>query len=341
MKRVLLAMSGGVDSSTAAIVLQEKGYEVVGVTMQLLGNDTDLKDVKNVAEQLKIEHHVVDLREDFKKDVVENFVESYKKGITPNPCVVCNKKIKFGKLYELAKKLKCDYYSTGHYAKVEYDEELSQYVIKKSKAKGKDQTYVLYGIDKQIIEHLIFPLADFENKDQIRSVASEHNLNVANKKDSQEICFIPDNDYVKFIGWEKEGNIVDKTGKVLGKHKGFLNYTIGQRKGLGISNETPLYVIGIDSNKNEVIVGSEEELYTTEVYAEDLNFLISVDTDIKAKIRYGAKEAPAQICLINEKQAKIVFEEPQRAVTPGQSIVFYKDDILAGGGVIITKEELK
>lgn len=339
MEKVLLAMSGGVDSSVAALILQQKGYEVIGVTMQLLENVADVQSAKKLCNKLEIEHHILDLKQDFKESVINDFVSSYISGITPNPCVVCNKKIKFGKLYEFAKELNCDYFATGHYAKVDYDKALEQYVIKKSNAKAKDQTYVLYGIDKNIIEHLIFPLGEFENKEQIRGIALKNNLEVANKKDSQEICFIPNNDYVAFIGKEKVGNIVHKSGKVLGKHKGYINYTIGQRRGLGLANETPLYVIKIDPKKNEVIVGDEKDLYTNEVYAEDLNFLIPFETELKAKIRYSAKEANAKVYLLENGQAKIVFEEPQRAVTPGQSIVFYKDNILAGGGIIIGRKD--
>ena len=338
MKKVLLAMSGGVDSSVSAIILQKKGFEVIGVTMRLMANELDVQAAKRVCDKLNIEHHIIELRDDFKNIVIDYFIDAYKNGITPNPCVVCNKKIKFGKLYDYAVSLGCEYLATGHYAKVEYDANLRQNVIKKSNAKGKDQTYVLYGINKEVVQHIIFPLGEFESKEQIRNIASENKLEVANKKDSQEICFIPNNNYSAFINYNEIGNIIDKTGIVLGKHKGYINYTIGQRKGLGISNETPLYVIGIDANKNEIFVGDENDLYTKEVYANNLNFLLPVETNIKAKIRYSAKESNAILCLINENTAKLVFEEPQRAVTPGQSIVFYKDDILIGGG-IITKED--
>ena len=338
MKRVLLAMSGGVDSSTAALILQQKGFEVIGVTMQLLENEVDIKSAKEICNKLSIEHYILDLRKEFNEEVVENFVFSYRNGITPNPCVMCNKKIKFGKLYDFSIEKNCEYFATGHYAKVEYDEILKQYVIKKSNALGKDQTYVLYGINKEIISHLIFPLGEFENKQQIRQIARENGLNVANKKDSQEICFISNNDYGAFIGESEAGSILNKAGKVLGKHKGFIHYTIGQRKGLGITNETPLYVIDINSKTNEIVVGSEKDLYKTDVYASNLNFLVPAIYDIEAKIRYSAKTASAKLQLLNDNKAKIIFDEPQKAVTPGQSIVFYKGDILIGGG-IITKEE--
>lgn len=338
MKKVLLAMSGGVDSSVAAIILQNSGYEVIGVTMQLLENESDIKSAKSICDKLNVKHYILDLRKEFKETVINDFILSYKSGITPNPCVLCNKNIKFGKLYEFSKEINCDYFATGHYAKVGYDKELEQYVIRKSNAKNKDQTYVLYGIDKNIIKDLIFPLGEFESKNQIRKIAQENNLEIANKKDSQEICFIPNNDYSSYIGKGENGKIIDKCGRILGIHKGFINYTIGQRKGLGISHETPLYVIKIDPIKNEIIVGEEKDLYTNEVYASNLNFLIQLNSEIKAKIRYSAKEAKAKIYLINDNKAKIIFEEPQRAVTPGQSIVFYSNDMLVGGGIITTKE---
>jgi len=339
LKKVLLAMSGGVDSSTSALILKQRGYEVIGVTMQLFGNEKEAESAKRLCEKLSIEHHILELRDEFKRNVIDYFIDSYKKGITPNPCVVCNKKIKFGKLYEFGQALNCDYFATGHYAKTEYDNNLKQFVIKKATAKSKDQTYVLYGIRKELIEHIIFPLGDFESKEQIRKIALDNGLEMANKKDSQEICFIPDNDYSKFIGKVDDGNIVDKTGRILGKHKGYINYTIGQRKGLGLSNKTPLYVIGINSKNNEIIVGDEEDLYTTEVYAENVNLLIPVEGEITAKIRYSAKEAEAQIYMLDENKARFVFKEPQKSVTPGQSIVFYKGDILAGGGVIMKFEK--
>lgn len=341
MKKVLLAMSGGVDSSVAAIMLQEKGYEVIGVTMRLLENDEEIQSAKLLCEKLNITHYILDLRDQFKKCVVEKFANAYKKGETPNPCIICNQNIKFGELYNYSKQLKCDYFSTGHYAKVEFDKKLNQYVIKKSNAIKKDQTYVLYGINKEIIKDLIFPLGEFESKEQIRQVALEHNLEVANKKDSQEICFIPDKNYSAYIEKEcnykaKSGNIVNKNGAKLGVHKGIINYTIGQRKGIGITSKTPLYVLEIKINSNEVVVGEERDLYSYKVYADNFNFLIPVYNEmcLKAKIRYSTKEARAKIYFVNDDNIKVVFEEPQRAITPGQSIVFYIDDILVGGGII-------
>ena len=269
-KKVLLGMSGGVDSSVSAIILKEMGYEVIGATMLLcpkqninvevgcLANSA-VNDAKKVCEKLNIKHIVLDCREEFKTRVIDNFVGSYENCKTPNPCVECNCYLKFGKFYEKAIELGCDYVATGHYAKVEYDEKLEQYVMKKSKAEGKDQTYFLYKVQKEVLPKIIYPLENFENKEEIKKIAEKYDLVVAHKKDSQEVCFIPDDDYVNFIKNNdynnqnfKEGNIVLKDGTILGKHKGLINYTIGQRKGLGVSYKLPLYVISLNKEKNEI-----------------------------------------------------------------------------------------
>ena len=342
-KRVLLGMSGGVDSSVSAILLQNQGYEVVGITMNLHNeNDDDFSsDAKNVCDKLGIEHYTCDYREYFNEKVIDNFVCQYKNCNTPNPCIECNKYLKFGAMYEKAKELNCEYIATGHYAITEFDGRYNKVVLKKSKSEKKDQSYVLYSINPQILEKIILPLGNFKTKEEIREIAKENGLEVANKPDSEDICFIPDNDYVKFLEEKqnfnsKPGNIVNKEGKILGKHSGLYKHTIGQRKGLGISNPVPLYVVGFNIEKNELIVGEEKELYTNEVVLKNFNNLLGIEIDnlrVKAKIRYAAKEADATIHLDNGI-IKVVFDEKQRAVTPGQSLVAYIDDVVLGGGII-------
>lgn len=347
-KRVLLGMSGGVDSSVSAVLLKEQGYEVVGTTLELFegsncANTDTFKDAKVICDALGIEHYGYDFKEEFKKYVITDFINCYANCKTPNPCIECNRYMKFGAMLRKAQELNCNYIATGHYAKTEYSEKYNRWVLKKSNADKKDQSYVLWNIPKEILEFIIFPLADFENKDQIREIAKDRNLKVANKPDSEDICFIPDGNYKKFLEENseikpKQGNIVNRAGKILGRHTGLYNYTIGQRKGLGISNPVPLFVLGFNSEKNEVIVGEEQELYSKEVLVKNINLLavdeIKGEMEVEIKTRYSAKQSKAKISQVGEC-VKIVFEEPQRAVTPGQSAVFYVDDIVIGGGKII------
>ena len=349
-KKVLLGMSGGVDSSVSAILLQKQGYEVIGCTMKLWNpkkNDEtknkEIDDAKKVCEKLGIKHFVFDYENTFKTCVVNNFICEYENARTPNPCIECNKYLKFGELLKKAKELECDFLATGHYARIVFSEKYNRYVLKKSEEEKKDQTYFLYSIPKEELKYILFPLQSYKSKQEIRDIAKEYGLNVSEKKDSQEICFINDNDYQGFLNKymnkeSKNGNIVLKNGDILGKHNGLINYTIGQRKGLKIAYKEPLYVIKLDKEKNEVIVGNEKDLYSNILYAKNVNWLLfdKLEKNIKcyAKIRYRANPSKATISTEDEK-VKVIFDEPQRAITKGQSVVFYDEEgVVIGGGII-------
>ncbi len=340
--KVLLGMSGGVDSSIAALLLQKKGYEVIGATMQLHDycNNDQVEDAKEVAQKLGIEHHVFNMKEQFKKYVIDYFIEEYQVGRTPNPCVACNTYIKFGAMVDKAEELGIEYIATGHYVRIEKVTD-DKHLLKKGKDESKDQSYMLYNLTQELLAKTIFPLGEY-SKEEVRKIAEENGFITANKPDSQEVCFVPDNNHFRFIQENsttpiKKGEIVNTNGEVLGYHEGSAKYTIGQRKGLGISAKTPLFVIDIDSEKNQVVLGSNDELFSKELVATNLNWItfekLEKEMEVDAKIRYKAKESKARIYPIDDK-VKVVFENPQRAITKGQSVVFYKDDIVLGGGII-------
>ena len=335
-----MGISGGVDSSVSALLLKEQGYEVIGCTMKLF-KDSNNTDTKEVCDNLNIKFIELDYIDKFKNDVINYFIDSYKNGETPNPCVMCNKKLKFGYLYEYAKENDIDYIATGHYAKIEYSDKYNRYVLKKADNVNKDQSYFLYNINKNILDKILFPLANFKSKDEIRELAKEKGLNTASKSDSQDICFIPDGNYKKFL---LDNNVLENVGnviyneKVIGKHNGLHNYTIGQRKGLGIAHENPLYVIGFNKNNNELIVGEEQDLYTKSFKVKDYNLLlfdeIKEPIRVMVKTRYKSIEYPATISMDNNL-INVEFDISQKGVTKGQSAVFYIDDIVLGGGIII------
>ena len=346
--KVLLGMSGGVDSSVSALLLKEKGYEVIGATLELFRNGSCCNintyiDAKNVCNSIGIPHFTYDYQKEFKENVINDFIKCYSDCKTPNPCIECNKYMKFGEMWKKAQELGCNYLATGHYAKTKYSEKYGRWVLKKSNAKRKDQSYVLWNIPKDLVEHMLFPLSDFEEKEQIREIARKNNLRVANKPDSEDICFIPDGDYKQFLEKNsdlkpKQGNIIMKDGTILGKHTGLYKYTIGQRKGLGISYKEPLFVIGFNPAKNELIVGTEKETYKKEMIVKDINLLaideIKEPMQVNVKTRYSSKEEKAIIQQIDKNTIKVEFENPVQRITPGQSAVFYDEDIVVGGGKI-------
>jgi tRNA-specific 2-thiouridylase len=358
MKRVVVAMSGGVDSSVCAGLLKDEGFEVIGITMQIWQRSQDwggccgaatIGDAQKVAYKLGIRHFVLNFRDVFREKVITNFCQEYQEGRTPNPCIRCNQYLKFDTLFKKAKQLGADYIATGHYARIEYNKETNRYLLKKGVDAQKDQSYVLYMMTQEQLSYTLMPLGNF-TKDKIRKIAKEKDLPVADKAESQEICFIPDNDYGKFIqknayGQSTPGPIINKEGETVGKHRGIIFYTIGQRKGIGIADKRPLYVASIDREHNAIVVGNKEDVYGDELVADNVSFVYmeELKSPIKAmaKIRYLHSAAQARVSTLDNDRIKVKFATPQWAITPGQAVVFYDDDIVIGGGTIVANGKYK
>lgn len=353
-KRVVVAMSGGVDSSVTAALLKEEGYEVIGISMQVWDHSRftgeerfgsccsldDIHDARRVAEQLDIPFYVVNFEEEFQRLVIDDFVAEYFRGRTPNPCVRCNQWVKFELLLRKCMELGADFLATGHYARITRDENGIHRLLT-GIDRGKDQSYFLFTLTQEQLSRTLFPLGGM-TKGEVRRLASRFALRVAEKGESQEICFIPDNDYVRFLEEEHapgllSGEIVDSRGKVLGRHDGTYRYTVGQRKGLGLAHPHPLYVLRVDAGRKEVVVGAKDELYSSGLTAGEVNWIApppSSTIEATCKIRYRHQPVPCRITPLPERRAEVHFLEPEKSVTPGQAVVFYEGDVVLGGGWI-------
>lgn len=349
-------MSGGVDSSVAAYLLKEQGYDVIGVTMQIWQDEdiicqaenggccglSAVEDARRVASDLEIPYYVMNFKQEFKQNVIDYFIKEYLEGKTPNPCIACNRYVKWESLLKRSLEIGADFIATGHYARIT---RLSngRIALQKSATAQKDQTYALYNLSQYQLEHTLMPVGEY-TKDQIREIADKIGLKVANKPDSQEICFIPDHDYAKFINENSQkqiepGNFVTKEGKILGKHRGITHYTVGQRKGLNLSMGHPVFVLEIRPDTNEVVIGDGTQVFSDRLFAGNINFMalsgLEEEREVTAKIRYSHKGAACKIHRYQEDKIECIFTEPQRAITPGQAVVFYDGDIVLGGGTIL------
>ncbi|BBF43060.1 tRNA-specific 2-thiouridylase MnmA [Lachnospiraceae bacterium KM106-2] len=355
-KKVVIGMSGGVDSSVGAYLLKEAGYDVVGVTMQIWQDEdtcsieenggccglSAVEDARRVASQLGIPYYVMNFKREFKENVMDYFVDEYLEGRTPNPCIACNRYVKWESLLKRSLDIGADYIATGHYARV-VKLDNGRYTLKKSATDAKDQTYALYNLTQHQLEHTVMPVGEY-TKDKIREIAASIGLQVANKPDSQEICFVPDNDYAGFIEETTgkkavPGNFVTTEGKIVGRHKGIIHYTVGQRRGLNLSLGYPVFVLEIRPETNEVVVGDGTKVFSEKLYCNNLNFMsiadLEGDMEVTVKIRYSHKGCPGIIRKIADDVVECDFVDPQRAITPGQAVVFYDDDIVVGGGTIL------
>ncbi len=352
-KKVMIGMSGGVDSSVAAFLLQKESFEVIGATMKLYNNEDidfvsektccsldDALDAKSVCARLGIRHYTLNMTDDFKKEVIERFISAYQNGFTPNPCIDCNRYMKFSKMLHKAQELDIDYVATGHYARIE--KQGDRYILKKAVDLSKDQSYVLYSLTQEQLKVTKFPLGNY-TKQQVREIAEENGFVNARKHESQDICFVPDGDYSKFIEYYTGktypcGDFVDMNGKRLGEHKGIIRYTIGQRRGLGLALPASMYVVEKDVDNNKVVLGFNDDLFKKEVNVKNISFTacdgLYKPERLCAKIRYNQKEQPATVTQTDENHFKIVFDEPQRAITKGQAAVLYDGDTVVGGGTI-------
>lgn len=348
-------MSGGVDSSLTAALLVRQGYDVIGATMQIWDTEREdtpddrgccslsaVGDARRVADTLGIPYYVLNFRQMFEETVVDYFIREYAAGRTPNPCIACNRYVKFEGFLKKALALGADYSATGHYARIVRDAETGRFLLRKGVDASKDQSYALYHLNQTTLKHFLMPLGDY-TKVETRQMAREFGLTVADKPDSQEICFVPDDDYKSFLEAKapeslQPGNFVDTHGRIVGRHKGLPLYTVGQRKGLGLAAGYPLYVVALDPDRNEVVVGSDQDVFSREFIAGDLNFIavdqLAAPVAVAAKIRYSAREAKAVVTPLPEGKVKVSFTQPQRAITPGQSVVFYDGDVVLGGGII-------
>ncbi|HEY77625.1 MAG TPA: tRNA 2-thiouridine(34) synthase MnmA [Dehalococcoidia bacterium] len=343
--KIVAAMSGGVDSSVAAAVLKEEGHQVIGATMQVWppdGPSRAVEDAKKAAGQLGIPHHVIDLRDVFARKVITEFCREYSLGRTPNPCIICNHDIKFGILLEKARELGADYIATGHYARIEMAVDNGRYLLKKGADRHKEQSYWLYSLTQAQLRHIILPLGKL-TKEKVREIAGKLQLPALARPESQDICFIPDNNYPRFLKEHipeaaRPGPILDREGNILGEHRGIVFYTVGQRRNLGIAAREPQYVIGINPEKNAIVVGGRQEIYRRELTASRLNWIaidkLSQPIAVSARVRHRHREVAATVIPVANDHIHVWFEQPQPAITPGQSVVFYQGDTVIGGGVI-------